>query len=321
MAMPLQKLHIDKMLTNISIGYKNEAYIADQIFLPVVVEKQSDKYYVYGKELFRTHDDKRAPGTEAHEITWTLSDDQYFVEGHAIRHPIADEELQNADDVFQLEADGTELVSEAILLNKEVAAAQMLLDASNYGVGFSYNMGAASNPPKWSDFDNSNPVIDIESARAKMHKQSGIVPNTLIISRTVYNVLKFHPKLLEIIKYVERGMVTLELMKAAFDVDNIIVGNALVSSSHNPAQGDNLGYIWGNSAILAYIPKNPGKKTLALGYSFMWNKDGAGAVQVRKWYEQGRRATVVEAERWYAHKIVSNVAGFLFANAVDPIMA
>lgn len=318
----VQKVHIDKMLTNISIGYKNESYIADQIFLPVTVEKQSDKYFVYGKELFRTHEDKRAPGTEAHEITWTLSDDQYYVEGHAIRHAIADEELQNADDGYQLEADGTELVTEAILLNKEVAAANVLLDVNSYAAGFSYNMGGGgANPAKWSDYANSNPINDIEKARNKMHKQSGIVPNTLIISRTVYNVLKFHPKLLEIIKYVERGMVSLDLMKAAFDVDNIIVGSALVSSANNPAQGDTLGYVWGNSAVLAYIPKAPGKKTLALGYSFMWNKDGAGAVQVRKWYEMGRRATIVEAERWFAHKIISNVAGFLFANAVDPIIA
>jgi hypothetical protein len=51
----------------------------------------------------------------------------------------------------------------------------------------------------------------------------------------------------------------------------------------------------------------------------MWNKDGNSPVQVRKWYETSRRATLVEAERWYSQKIISNVAGVLFQDAVVPL--
>lgn len=316
----VQKLHVDRMLTNISVGYKNEAYISDIVLPAVPVDKQSDKYYVYGKEMFRTHDDKRAPGTEAHEITWTLSDDQYYVEGHALRHAIADEEIQNADDVFQLEVDGTELVTEGILLNKEVAAAELLLDPATYAEGFVFQMGSTNNPAKWSDFENSDPVMDIARAKEIMHRKSGIRPNTLIISETVFNVLKRHPKILKLYTGIAAiSLLTLEQLRVALDVDKIIVGSALKSTAMNAAQPDNLNYIWGNSAILAYITPRPGKKTISLGYTFMWNKDGNGAVQVRKWYDIGRRATIIEAERWYAFKIVSNVAGFLFADAVTPL--
>ena len=320
----VQKVHIDKALSNISIGYKNEQFISDQIFKPVNVDKQSDKYYVYGMERFRQHSDLRAPGTEANEIQWTLSDDTYFCEGHALRHVIADEEMQNADDEFDLEAEGTELVTEAILLNKEVDAANKVLDPSSYHPDLVITLGQGGAPAKWSDYDNSDPILDIQRAKEAIHRKSGVRANTLIISEPVFNVLKLHPKLIEIIKYVQRGIVTEELMAAAFGVDKILVGSALKSTVTNPGQAEpgqveRLNYIWGNSAVLAYIAPRPSKKSISLGYSFMWNKDGEGAVQVRKWYEVGRRATIVEAERWYDQKIISNVAGFLIADAIDPL--
>lgn len=320
----VQRLHIDKMLSNISIGYTNEQFIADKIFKSINVGKQSDKYYRYGMEKFRQNDDFRAPGTEANEINWTLSNDQYFCEGHALRHAIADEEKQNADDEFDLESEGVELVTEGILLNKEVDASNKVLDPANYHADLQVVLGSGGKPAKWSDFKNSDPILDIQKAKEAIHKKSGIRANTLIISEPVLNVLKLHPKLIDVVKYVQKGVVTMDLIALALGVDQILVGSALKSAVTNPGQAvpgarEQLDYIWGNSVVLAYIPTRPGKKTQALGYSFMWNKDGEGAVQVRKWYETGRRATIVEAERWYSQKMVSNVAGFLFSDAVDPL--
>lgn len=316
----VQKVHIDKVLSNISLGYKNEMYIADNILPALPVSKQSDRYYVYGKEAFRLHEDARAPGAEANEINWTLSLDQYFCEGHALRHPIADEEIQNADDEFSLESDAVELLTEGILLNKEVSAANMLLDANSYDSDLVYNMGGVNQPKKWSDYENSDPILDVARAKEAVHKKIAVRLNTMVISETVYNVLKFHPKILTLFSGISPvSIASKEQIKMALGVDNLYIGSALKSSATNPGQSDTLSYIWGNSAVLCYVPPKPGKKIQAIGYTFMWNKDGDGAVQVRKWYEQGRRATLIEAERWYSHKIISKEAGFLFADAVTPI--
>lgn len=319
----IQRVHIDKALSNISLGYKNEAYIADSIFKPLPVEKQSDKYYTYGMEMFRSNSDLRAPGTEAREISWTLSHDSYFAEGHALRTFLPDELQQNADEAFNLQADATELVTEGIVLNKEIDAASKVLDANNYHADLKFTLGTNSTY-KWSDYDNSDPRLDIAKAKQAIHKKSGVRANTLIISEATLNVLMMHPKLRAAVQYVQVPVLTMDMLKMLLGVDNILVGSALKSTVANAGQAsagqpEALNYIWGNSAVLAYIPTAPARKQIALGYSFMWNKDGAGAVQVRTWYEQGRRATIIEAERWYSQKIVSNVAGFLFADAVTPL--
>lgn len=306
-----QKVHVDKILTNISVGYKNEAFIADQIFKAVPADKQSDKYPVFGKEAFRLHQDFRAPGTEANEINYTYSDDQYYCSGHALRHPIPDETVANNDGIVDLEAQGTTLLTEGVLLNKEVDAAAKVCTSGNYDSNLVY--GSVT---KWSDYTNSNPITDVEAAKKQMHSMSGVRPNTLVLSDPVLSTLRFHPKLLAVIQYVQRGIVTLDLLKAVFEVDNILIGSALKSSAQNVAQADVLGYVWGKNAALLYIPPVPGKMTMAFGYSFMWNKDGNGAVQVRKWYNEERRATLIEAERWYDQKVVCNVAGALFPSVI-----
>jgi len=323
MAISPQKVHLDKALTNISIGYQNEAYIGDQIFKSVKVEKQSDRYYVWGMEKFRSHNDLRAPGTEANEITWDFSLDTYFTEGHALRSQVADEVQLNADEVFNLEAEAAELTMEGIRLNKEINAANMVLDAANYHADLKVTLGSGGTY-KWSDYQNSDPRMDIAKAKQAMHRKAGVRPNTLIISEATLNVLLMHPKLAQMVQYVQTPVLAMEQLKVLLGVSNILVGSAMKSGitnagQANPADIDPLNYIWGNSAVLAYIAPAAGRRTLSLGYTFEWNQGGLGAIQTRKWYETGRKATVVESEYWYCHKMISPYAGFLFADAVNPL--
>ena len=114
-------------------------------------------------------------------------------------------------------------------------------------------------------------------------------------SETVYNILAVHPKLIAIYKNTEIGIVSLEMMKMFLDVKNIIVGSALAK----PKGGGDKAYIWGNSAALLYVPDRPRKKEPAFGYTFMWEADGAGSIQARKYFNEERETTFVEVKRYY----------------------
>ena len=60
-------VHVDAVLTNISIAYMQDQsnFIASQVFPEVPVDKQSDKFFVFDKNSwFRDEAQKRAPGTE-----------------------------------------------------------------------------------------------------------------------------------------------------------------------------------------------------------------------------------------------------------------
>ncbi|MCL5271153.1 MAG: hypothetical protein M1457_11550, partial [bacterium] len=68
------EVHIDAALTNLSVGYRNPAFIADLLAPVVPVRKQSDKYFIHdaAREAFRASNDRRAPGAEASEVDFTL---------------------------------------------------------------------------------------------------------------------------------------------------------------------------------------------------------------------------------------------------------
>jgi hypothetical protein len=67
------------------------------------VRKQSDKYFIHDaeREAFRASNDRRAPGTEANEVNFALSTDNYYAEDHALTSVIPDEERENADPAIQ----------------------------------------------------------------------------------------------------------------------------------------------------------------------------------------------------------------------------
>ena len=105
----VNEVHIDAALTNLSVGYRNPAFIADLVASVVPVRKQSDKYFIHdaAREVFRQSDDRRAPGAEASEVNFALSSDNYYAEDHALTSVIPDEERENADPVIQPAIDRT----------------------------------------------------------------------------------------------------------------------------------------------------------------------------------------------------------------------
>ena len=59
-------VHIDRALTQISIGWTNNQAMAGAALFPsVTVLKQTDKYYIFGREGWLPETDFRAPGAAA----------------------------------------------------------------------------------------------------------------------------------------------------------------------------------------------------------------------------------------------------------------
>ena len=127
-------LHIDQVLTQISIGYGNATYIADQIFPVVRVNKQSDKYITYDKShWFRNEARLRAPATASQRGGWTYGTSAYYCDRFSYGHEIYDTDRANADDSFALDRTATEFVTDKILLQREVSAAAKFFTTSVWG--------------------------------------------------------------------------------------------------------------------------------------------------------------------------------------------
>jgi hypothetical protein len=296
--------HIDAILTNISLGFPNNSFVGEALFPVVGVKKQSDKYYVFGREAWLAEtSDYRAPGTEANEIPgYTVSQDTYYAQEHALQMAIPDEERENIDSAFTPDRDATELLTAKVLLGRELAMKTMVTTAANYSTGLSVTLGAGT---FWDTYATSDPIGDIRKGMRAVHSKIFMEPNIGIIPYLVMSVLEDHPDIIERIKYSERAILTPEIIAAVFGIQRIIVPGVGVGSGPAGTLGNavSVGYLWGDDVVLAWVPPRAGLKTPAFGYEFAWSYGGQAMVTDR-WREDKRKSDLIRVQRRYDLKMV-----------------
>jgi len=313
-------VHIDQILTQISIAWPNDGLVGTRLFPPVIVRKQSDKYYIFGREGWLPESgDVRAPGSRANEIPGlAVSTDTYFCQEHALQIAVTDEERENADNPLSPDRDGAELVTSRLLLGREIAQKTLATTAANYA---STNTATLSGTAQWNDYANSDPIADMRTAKTAIHSRIFLEPTLGVIPYQVMTELEDHPDFLERIKYSERAIFTPELLASVLGVGNIVVPGVGYNSANEGAT-PTLGYLWGKDVIFAYVPSRPGLKVPAYGYEFVW-----GGQFVDRWREEARVSDVIRVRRRYDNKITAkgdagsadadkSIAGYLIKNAV-----
>jgi hypothetical protein len=318
-------VHIDQILTQISVGWPTMGLVGENLFPGVNVMKQSDKYYVFGREGWLVENDLRAPGALANEITGlSLSTDTYYAQEHSLQLPVTDEERWNSDSPLAPDRDATELVTSKIWLGREKAMKDLATTAANYDSG---NTVTLSGTTQWNDYVNSDPISDLRTGKMAIHAKIFTEPNVAIIPYQVMSKLEDHPDFLERVKYSERGIVSADLIAAILGIARVIVPGVGIGTT-NLGQPIGVGYLWGKDVILAYVPPRPGLRIPAFGYEFRWTGNPGGTVQyVDRWREEQRKSDLVRVCRYYDMKLVAlgdgavgasgkAIAGYLIKTAV-----
>jgi hypothetical protein len=313
-------VHIDVALTQVSVAWPNEGLIGDQLFPAVTVKKQSDKYYIFGREAWLPENgDLRAAGTQANEIAGrSVSMDTYYAQEHALQIAVTDEERENSDSPFAPDRDGTELVTSRLMLGREVAMRNMAQTAANYSTNHSVTLSGTT---QWSDYVNSDPIANLRTAKSTIHSKIFLEPTLGVIPYQVMTVLEDHPDFLERIKYSERAIFSPELLQAVLGLGKVVIPGVGVN---NAAEGQpvSVGYLWGKDVIIAYVPPRPGPRIPAYGYEYVW-----GTQYVDRWREEPRKSDVIRAQRRYDLKMTAvgdggvgdagkQIAGYLIKAAV-----
>lgn len=313
-------VHVDEILTQVSIAWPNNGLVGGRLFPSVTVRKQSDKYYIFGREMWLPEaGDVRAPGAVANEIPGLkVSTDTYYAQEHALQVPVTDEERENSDSPLAPDRDGTELVTSRIMLGREVAMHTLATTAANYA---STNTVTLTSTDQWNDYVNSDPIGDLRTGKSAIHSRIFLEPTLGVIPYQVMTVLEDHPDFLERIKYSERAIFSPELLAAVIGLPSVVVPGAGVNTA-NEGQPPTLGYIWGKDVILAYVPARAGLRIPAYGYEFTW-----GRQFVDRWREEQRVSDLIRVRRRYDLKLTAlgdagtadagkSIAGYLIKTAI-----
>lgn len=318
-------VHVNQLLTNISIAYRNQDdfYIADKVFPLVPVQKQSDIYPVFDRGYFFADEgDKmiRAPGTRAADTGYAVDlTHTYHTINYAIGTHIPDELRANADSPFDLDRTATMLVTDLQRIRRERAWTQ---DFMKSGVWTGQaDVAGGTDFTKWSDYAGSDPFGDIELAADSIEAATGSKPNKATMGAIVWRRLKHHPDFIDRIKggatTGNPAMLTRQQLAAFLELDEILVGKAVYRSSDEGA-ALTLARVMDDDFLLTYTPSSPALFTPSAGYTFYWQPLTGGGIEfVRSGRDNPERRDWIESHSYFDQVAVEPLSGAFFEDAVD----
>lgn len=310
------QVHIDAPLTNISIAYMNDqsVFIADKVFPVVPVDKQSDKFFVFNKSAFMRDQAKlRGEAQESAGSGYALSNDSYYCDVWALHKDIGDQTRANTDSPLSSDRNAVQFVTHSLLIRRE----QLFIDAA-FATGV---WGTSATPTnQWSDFVNSDPLADFETAKEAILVGTGRQANTAVLGYQVFTKLKLHPDIKEMLKYTTSRVVTEEILAGLVGLKRVLVPISVKDSNADGATSASMSLMYGKHALICHVPDSPGIETPSAGYIFAWRglngALGNAGIGFSKFRMELKKADRIEGEMAIDVKVTGSDLGYFFSSAV-----
>ena len=149
-------------------------------------------------------------------------------------------------------------------------------------------------------------------------KNTGVLPNVLVIGRQVFSRLRRHPILLDMFKYTGKGILTEAQVAEALDIEKLLIGTAVRRTTTEGATTQTQAFVWGKHALLLYVPPKPAVDEPAAGYTFVWNIDDSGLnVNITPIVQEDRDRDLLKAKHSFDFKVTGTDLGAWFGNVIS----
>lgn len=304
MADRLSKLRIvDPVLTNLARGYRNAQYIGEGLFPIALMDKEAGVVPLFGKEAFEVYDTERAIRAQSNIMTPDDVDGlDVILREHDLAYPV--DYREKNESMFDAEARASRRVVNAIDLRREVACAKLAQNPGTFQAGAKVTLAGSS---QWSN-GGGDPIAVVEQGKEVVRSRIGIRPNTVTMGASVYQSLKFHPKLQEALGSTERKLITVEHLKALFGIENVLIGESLAGSV-------NTFDIWSDNLTLAYVAKPAaGAQADHDEPSFGYTLRRKGMPEIDTYDGSGGKVRFVRNTDIYKPVVVGSDAGYLISD-------
>lgn len=257
---------VDPILTAVAQGYKHAERVGHTLFPAVPVEVRGGTVLEFGRESFRLYMSRRAPGAPVLSIDFGYKGTKFELTQDALKAKIPREILDDARAVpnVNMQTRAVNVCMSSLTLTVEAEQAKLATDPANFADDRKL---ALAGEAKWSAPD-SDPAEDVAGAKEAIRMSCGVDPNRMVISSPIFRALKNHPKIVERFKYTTADSITAAMLANYFDLDMLKVGKA-VALDGAAATDAPFADVWGNAAVLAYVPAAPmGPEEPSFGYTY-----------------------------------------------------
>lgn len=302
---------VDPVTTALSIGFKNERFLWDQIAPVATVTEKSATFFSYDRDFWfkRQEGAERAAQGPYTRVGYEVSTGTYNCIEYGFEKPLGDVTQSASQTPESLASQDVSFLTNLIQLELEKLAAAKFFVTGVWGTS---NTLTGAN--QWSDYAGSDPIANIDLARRTVRRNTGGIPNSLFIGLLAWEKLKEHPLILDKYKHTQKGIMTPELVAAVLDVPELVVGDTVENTAQEGATFVGAD-IWADNALL--IVKNAPALGVANGaYMYIWDERGNVPWAMETYRDETIRSDVSRVFTHADPKIVSAQHGYLFLDTV-----
>jgi len=310
------RLKQNPILTSLLLGLGQGTMVAEKLFPRLPQALSSVALAQLGNERLKRYNLRRAPGAPTKRVDIKYDGKIYSVAQYAVEVPIPRELIREADESRKLNVSNHLDISQIAMatandilgLDYELEVAGLATTVGTYAAGHVVALAGAT---KWSAATGT-PVTDIRAAANTIRKKIGKRPNRLTLSPDAKLALETNAEVKTYLPATQQGVATLDQLAKILEVDEVVCGDAVWVDNTDTGQD-----VWGNNAVLAYVPKIGGAgNTISLaepGFGFTNVIDGHPFAET-PYYDNGLKSWVYGATYERLPNVAYNTAAFLFTN-------
>ena len=295
---------------------EKNGYVATQV-LPVADVAQASGNFgkIPIEQLLQDAEVARNPRGNYSRGNFEFDDASYATREYGKEEVVDDNEAKQYVNYFDAEQIATLRAFSNVLRGAERRVADVVFNTTTWtGAALTTDISALP----WATVATAKPLDNVEAAVQKVYDNSGLWANALVINRKVFRNLRNCAQVIDRIASSGAGDrnlaqdVTVAMLKAAFDLDYIIVAGssrntAKEGASATPSQ------IWSSTyAMVCRVATGADMAEPCIGRTFHWSDDGSvigGAVE--SYREESVRGQVVRVRHQVAEVILYPEAGHL----------
>ena len=310
------RLKQNPILTSLLLGMGQGTMVAEKLFPRLPQTLSSVNLAKLGDERLRRYNLRRAPGSPTKRVNIKYEGVTYSVDQYSVEVPMPRELIREADESRKLQVGNYLDVSRIAMstandilgLDYELEVAAMATNVGLYGS----HVLALAGATKWSA-PTGTPVTDIRAAADIIRKKIGKRPNKLTLSADAFSALSMNAEVKGYLPTTVLGPATIEQLKTVLNVRDIEVGDAVWVDDTDTGRD-----VWGNNAILAYVPAigAGGSADISLAepaFGFTNVIEGHPFAET-PYYENGSKSWIYGATFERRPNVAYATAGFLFTN-------
>ena len=291
-----------------------EAFIAQDLFPLHNTSKRTGQYpkiTIAGGGLMRADESTRNATGTYNEITRGHTWDNFKLTDRGLKVRIDDDKADEMDDFLDLEVTESRLLKRSLLYGHESRAATALMDTSI----FSYE------DKKVAYTEANLATIDFPydmMLAIKRLKNRGVLPNTIVLSDTLWNLIRRSTMLNN---YIFGATNSIKRLIKAKDIGDafseeaggpitVKVASASLDTSNRAKSTSTFTPIWGNAAI--WVGKVKGGDLQAGGATrcLSWTKAvKSGLFETESWRDEERRGDMIRIRSYSDFKVLDETAG------------